>query len=227
MTFCFLHVTRQVIFLEEYLGCLWHVGHANCFCKNLPVVPCLFISIYQKTEGWRKNRCFTPSERFYSVQTDGIKMNMWECERESVREREKGGEGYGSEGRGKMRSRRQLEAKCVIVRDETMRVRQRKRDSEWVKHTWRGKHSHACFHGDNMGAVVGTLTMQTRQRRPSRGKTQTLPVCLSHTRKNGELHNRQMCVHMKNTRMYVRMCVDWNMRECVCVCSLDLRVCVL
>lgn len=25
------------------------------------------------------------------------------------------------------------------------------------------------FHSDNMGAVVGTLTMQTKQRRPSRG----------------------------------------------------------
>lgn len=29
---------------------------------------------------------------------------------------------------------------------------------------------HACFHGDNMGAVVGTLTMQTKQRRPSKGR---------------------------------------------------------
>ncbi|XP_022076821.2 Kv channel-interacting protein 1b isoform X2 [Acanthochromis polyacanthus] len=28
----------------------------------------------------------------------------------------------------------------------------------------------AGFHGDNMGAVVGTLTMQTKQRRPSRDK---------------------------------------------------------
>lgn len=27
----------------------------------------------------------------------------------------------------------------------------------------------AGFHSDNMGAVVGTLTMQTKQRRPSRG----------------------------------------------------------
>lgn len=31
----------------------------------------------------------------------------------------------------------------------------------------------AGFHGDTMGAVVGTLTMQTKQRRPSRG-TSTL-----------------------------------------------------
>lgn len=31
-------------------------------------------------------------------------------------------------------------------------------------------HTHVCFHGDNMGAVVGTLTLQTRSRRPSRDK---------------------------------------------------------
>ncbi|KAF3841364.1 hypothetical protein F7725_007226, partial [Dissostichus mawsoni] len=38
---------------------------------------------------------------------------------------------------------------------------------------WRRKAgaARAGFHGDNMGAVVGTLTMQTKQRRPSRDRT--------------------------------------------------------
>ncbi|KAG8008298.1 Kv channel-interacting protein 1 [Nibea albiflora] len=35
----------------------------------------------------------------------------------------------------------------------------------------RNPHERLGFHGDNMGAVVGTLTMQTKQRRPSRDKT--------------------------------------------------------
>lgn len=52
----------------------------------------------------------------------------------------------------------------------------------------------AVFCRDNMGAVVGTLTMQTKQRRPSRGTSmlvQNRQRSLKSNRKNISLSNRK------------------------------------
>lgn len=69
----------------------------------------------------------------------------------------------------------------------------------------------AVFCRDNMGAVVGTLTMQTKQRRPSRGTSmlvQNRQRSLKSNRKNISLSNRK-----KQTNNHVE-----QLKYIVCVC---------
>lgn len=62
--------------------------------------------------------------------------------------------------------RKEKQQRETALAERTIRGERRASEAVW----------NAGFHGDNMGAVVGTLTMQTKQRRPSRGKSaQTEP----------------------------------------------------
>lgn len=66
----------------------------------------------------------------------------------------------------------------------------------------------------NMGAVVGTLTMQTKQRRPSRGEgihTQT------QTRAHASNTHTQTCVSLLNTCMHTYW--QWNFQQCIFIVS--------
>lgn len=86
----------------------------------------------------------------------------------------------------------------------------------------------AVFCRDNMGAVVGTLTMQTKQRRPSRGTSmlvQNRQRSLKSNRKNISLSNRKKT--NKQTRGTVeiyRLCLGFFSMFCMCANLTKLNI---
>lgn len=79
----------------------------------------------------------------------------------------------------------------------------------------------AVFCRDNMGAVVGTLTMQTKQRRPSRGTSmlvQNRQRSLKSNRKNISLSNRKKQTNKHVEQLKYIVCV-WGFFSMFCMCA--------